>query len=509
MFSPLQPARSLVVLIRTRPRLHVGHSAVDVWYFDRYPVKRHRHIGTALSHNVRHLSSSLPSPASTALKISDPLRILFCGSDAFSCASLEALHQEHSQNPGLIESIDVVIRPSKRTGRGNRKIRHPPIRDLANSLGLPIHKRDTFTGWDMPEGTNLIIAVSFGLFVPPRLLQASKYGGLNLHPSLLPDLRGPAPLHHALLRGDKMTGVSLQTLDSKAFDHGIILAQTPKDESHEDALRIPDNCTTVPQLLDIVTPVAARMLVQGLRDGLHVRPHVDQSWWGGSTAPQVDGISTTPTSAPPLMHAPKIRKKDQQLTSSNLRLCEAEEEKYNFLADLLNSDPNRSSDTGSRGLLKRRHDAIGPLWFYSRNAQSGKQTRIILHGIEEPERARRWAQHLVNPARTMLVEGPLAGESPLSNIPDGVLLSRYAIPFEEKEDAEETEDGGAQRDVESINPTNDGRAGQMTLVFWRWTDKPERDDEAALFLGHYRITSLKVEGQKAMPPLQALRPFLL
>jgi methionyl-tRNA formyltransferase len=83
---------------------------------------------------------------------------------------------------------------------------------LANDLGLPVHERDTFTGWQvsfvsqtlfsdtsqssqtttqMPEPggepINLIIAVSFGLFVPPRLLRAAQYGGLNIHPSLLPE----------------------------------------------------------------------------------------------------------------------------------------------------------------------------------------------------------------------------------------------------------------------------------------------------------------------------------
>lgn len=57
-------------------------------------------------------------------KTSEPLRILFCGSDSFSCASLEALYKEHEQNPELIESIDVVVRPGKHVGRGLKKIAH-------------------------------------------------------------------------------------------------------------------------------------------------------------------------------------------------------------------------------------------------------------------------------------------------------------------------------------------------------------------------------------------------
>lgn len=57
-------------------------------------------------------------------KQSDPLRILFCGSDEFSSASLRALYEEKERNPGLIESIDVVVRPGKRVGRGLKQIQH-------------------------------------------------------------------------------------------------------------------------------------------------------------------------------------------------------------------------------------------------------------------------------------------------------------------------------------------------------------------------------------------------
>ncbi len=84
-----------------------------------------------------------------------------------------------------------------------------PISETAKELGLPLHEIDTFTGWEVgslrcwesgmvdtdpvkppkPQGMpiNLIVAVSFGLFVPPRILGAAKYGGLNVHPSMLPE----------------------------------------------------------------------------------------------------------------------------------------------------------------------------------------------------------------------------------------------------------------------------------------------------------------------------------
>lgn len=63
------------------------------------------------------------SRSSSSQKVSDPLRVLFCGSDEFSCASLQALRDEHVRNPSLIRSIDVVVRPGKPTGRGYKAIR--------------------------------------------------------------------------------------------------------------------------------------------------------------------------------------------------------------------------------------------------------------------------------------------------------------------------------------------------------------------------------------------------
>jgi methionyl-tRNA formyltransferase len=61
------------------------------------------------------------------------------------------------------------------------------IQDAASDLGLEIHEVDTFTGWQPPQDINLIVAVSFGLLIPERVLRLAKYGGLNVHPSLLPE----------------------------------------------------------------------------------------------------------------------------------------------------------------------------------------------------------------------------------------------------------------------------------------------------------------------------------
>jgi hypothetical protein len=93
-------------------------------------------------------AAHFPRPrAGLSTKASGPLRILFCGSDDFSCESLSALHREHVRNPRLVESLDVMVRPPKRTGRGLKQFREVPCKTLADSLSLTVHERDTFRGW--------------------------------------------------------------------------------------------------------------------------------------------------------------------------------------------------------------------------------------------------------------------------------------------------------------------------------------------------------------------------
>ncbi|KAJ0336973.1 hypothetical protein COL26b_009938 [Colletotrichum chrysophilum] len=99
--------------------------------------------------------------AVVASRKSDPLRILFCGSDEFSCAALNALAAEKKLNPGLIESLDVVVRPGKLTGRGMKQIRQ----------GIPIPKDCTLQGLHdilTPIAANMLVdGLRRGLHIPP------------------------------------------------------------------------------------------------------------------------------------------------------------------------------------------------------------------------------------------------------------------------------------------------------------------------------------------------------
>lgn len=209
----------------------------------------------------------------------------------------------------------------------------------------------------MPSRINLIVAVSFGLFVPARLLRAARYGGLNVHPSLLPEFRGAAPLHHALLAGRPATGVTLQTLDDKTFDAGVVLDQTPLDRLvpiGEEAGR-----TTVPELLAALTPVATDMLVRSLREGRHVPPLRAVGWQQEQQEQgRSDGSRLFLPDATAL--APKITPQMRQLVPP----------------------PPAGSDVPvwTAGQAVLRQNVIGPLWFRAPERQHGQVKRVIVDG---------------------------------------------------------------------------------------------------------------------------------
>jgi methionyl-tRNA formyltransferase len=174
---------------------------------------------------------------------------------------------------------------------------HPevPIKSTANELGLKLHQIDTFKGWEPPSSINLVVAVSFGLLVPARILNGAKYGGLNVHPSLLPDLRGPAPLQHTLLKRREYTGVTVQTMHPTKFDHGSIVAQTS-----QPGVQVPHACK-VEQLLHLMGPVGAQLLCQSVERGLFAQ-----------------SVNITAISEPiEVDHAPKIITEDSRIDWQN------------------------------------------------------------------------------------------------------------------------------------------------------------------------------------------------
>lgn len=257
------------------------------------------------------------------------LRILFCGVDKFSVTHLEALHEESQLPDSNISSINVVTRTDKKTGRGLKQLTPTPVKREALRLGLPLFQIDTFKDWNPPP-TDLIVAVSFGLLVPARILDASTYGGINVHPSLLPDLRGAAPVHWAIMLGRKHTGVTIQSLHPTKFDEGVILDQTP-------APGIPVNHRWG-GLTDTLASFGANMLVNVIRNRKYIPPYTP----------------LPPRRFDEIALAPKIAKEHTQIDFNALSLPE----------------------------ILRRRNALSKLHVFARRS-SGSIVRIVMSDMHE------------------------------------------------------------------------------------------------------------------------------
>jgi len=180
------------------------------------------------------------------------MRIVFCGTPEFSVAPLEKL---------LANDYDVVgvyTQPDKGVGRG-RKIQFSAVKQSAASHGIDVFQPVNFKNEEDVEqlrqlNADLMVVVAYGLILPQKVLDIPTYGCWNIHASLLPRWRGAAPIHRALLAGDKTTGVGIMQMEA-GLDTGPVFIQ------HE--CQIAKN-ETASQLHDKLAIMGAHALVECL-----------------------------------------------------------------------------------------------------------------------------------------------------------------------------------------------------------------------------------------------------
>lgn len=225
---------------------------------------------------VRATWSGLSRTFVTSAPCDEALKIAYFGSDKFSIKSLQAVLQLQKENPSAIESVTVVTKPPKRAGRGLKELKDVPITDFAVENGLTVLRADNKTEINaLPNDFSLVVAVSYGGLIPQQFLANTKYGGLNVHPSFLPQYHGPAPIHHALLNGDKTTGVTVQTLHPTKFDRGRVVAISEKVPITRDS--------TFESLRDTLADTGAELLYSTIKD----RNFTDSSYEVKSGCPDV------------------------------------------------------------------------------------------------------------------------------------------------------------------------------------------------------------------------------
>lgn len=157
--------------------------------------------------------------------------VIFMGTPQFSAPILSSLI-DHGY-----DVLAVVTQPDRRVGR-KHVLTASPVKQVAVDHDIEVLQPEKISG--SPEmaraielAPDLIVTAAFGQFLPTKLLKAAKVAAVNVHASLLPKYRGGAPVHYAIMNGDKETGVSIMFMEKK-MDAGDVIAQEAMPITDQD-----------------------------------------------------------------------------------------------------------------------------------------------------------------------------------------------------------------------------------------------------------------------------------
>lgn len=212
------------------------------------------------------------------------LKVIFMGTPDFAAVALQALiDSDH-------EIICAYSQPPRPKGRGH-KVQKSPVHELAESHDIPVLTPATLKGKDAQEefaahNADVAIVAAYGLLLPVAVLEAPKYGCLNIHASLLPRWRGASPIQHAILKGDDVSGVTIMQMD-KGLDTGDMIVKGQVDITPQ---------TTAASLHDELAEIGGTLALEVLSDlAEHGKVHVEK---------QNDALSC---------YAPLLKKSDGQI----------------------------------------------------------------------------------------------------------------------------------------------------------------------------------------------------
>ncbi len=180
------------------------------------------------------------------------MRIVFWGTPAFALPALRALTDEGHQVVG------VVTQPDRPAGRG-RGVAMSPVKQVALEEGIPVLQPERARGPEFMEQLralepDLSVVVAYGQILRPEVLELPPRGSVNIHASLLPELRGAAPIQWAVIRGFEKTGVTIMRMEA-GLDSGPMLFRV------EEPIR-PDEPSS--ELADRLSEIGAEALIETL-----------------------------------------------------------------------------------------------------------------------------------------------------------------------------------------------------------------------------------------------------
>lgn len=185
------------------------------------------------------------------------MRIIFAGTPEFAADHLAALlNTEH-------EIVGVYTQPDRPAGRG-KKLMPSAVKLLAQSHSLPVFQPASLKSEDALEElsalrADLMVVVAYGVILPKAILDAPKWGCINVHGSILPKWRGAAPIQRSIWAGDAKTGVTIMQMD-EGLDTGAML--------HISQLNIENDDTSASLYAKLAKlgPVALLETINRLRD---------------------------------------------------------------------------------------------------------------------------------------------------------------------------------------------------------------------------------------------------
>ncbi len=188
------------------------------------------------------------------------MKLIFAGTPEFAAVALRAII-----NAGH-EVVLVLTQPDRPSGRG-MKLRYSAVKEVALAAGIEVFQPQTLREHDAQErlrsfAADAMIVAAYGLILPQAVLDMPRWGCLNIHASLLPRWRGPAPIHRAILAGDGTTGVCIMQMEAGLDTGPVLLAESLPIVSDD----------TTGALHDKLAELGAQMIVKALHQ-LPLKPN--------------------------------------------------------------------------------------------------------------------------------------------------------------------------------------------------------------------------------------------
>ena len=168
----------------------------------------------------------------------ESLKVAFAGTPEFAAAALQALLASKHRVVG------VLTQPDRPAGRG-RKLTPSAVKTLAVDAGVPVLQPLSLKSDESVQAVadlqaDVLVVAAYGLILPQRVLDLPPLGCLNIHASLLPRWRGAAPIHRAILHGDRQTGICIMQMDAGLDTGDVLLEKTCLIDDDETSAQLHD-----------------------------------------------------------------------------------------------------------------------------------------------------------------------------------------------------------------------------------------------------------------------------